>query len=84
MKRVGFWAFVRKESLHILRDPRTMLIVLGIPVVQLLLFGSALSTEVNNLDFSVAAPHRSEAVRQLVERIAANDCFTFRGYVAPQ
>ncbi len=84
MKRVGFWAFVRKESLHILRDPRTMLIVLGIPVVQLLLFGFALSTEVNNLDFSVAAPHRSEAVRQLVERIAANDCFTFRGYVDPQ
>lgn len=84
MKRIGFWAFVRKESLHILRDPRTMLIVLGIPVVQLLLFGFALSTEVNNLDFSVAAPHRSEAVRQLVERIAANDCFTFRGYVDPQ
>lgn len=83
MKRNGFWAFVRKEALHIVRDPRTMLIVLGIPVVQLLLFGFALSTEVNNLDFAVAAPHRSEAVRQVVERIAANDCFTFRGYVDP-
>lgn len=81
MKRNGFFAFVRKESLHILRDPRTMLVVLGIPVVQLLLFGFALSTEVNNLDFAVAAPHRSEAVRSVVERIAANDCFTFRGYV---
>lgn len=80
-KRNGFFAFVRKEALHILRDPRTMLIVLGIPVVQLLLFGFALSTEVNNLDFAVAAPHRSEAVRRVVERIAANDCFTFRGYV---
>lgn len=81
MKRNGFFAFIRKESLHILRDPRTMLVVLGIPVVQLLLFGFALSTEVNNLDFAVAAPHRSEAVRSVVERIAANDCFTFRGYV---
>lgn len=84
MKRNGFFAFVRKESLHILRDPRTMLVVLGIPVVQLLLFGFALSTEVNNLDFAVAAPHRSEAVRSVVERIAANDCFTFRGYVEAQ
>lgn len=84
MKRNGFFAFVRKESLHILRDPRTMLVVLGIPVVQLLLFGFALSTEVNNLDFAVAAPHRSEAVRRVVERIAANDCFTFRGYVEAQ
>lgn len=81
MKRNGFRAFVRKEALHILRDPRTMLIVLGIPVVQLLLFGFALSTEINHLDFAVAAPHRSEAVRQVVERIAANDSFTFRGYV---
>lgn len=84
MKRNGFFAFVRKESLHILRDPRTMLVVLGIPVVQLLLFGFTLSTEVNNLDFAVAAPHRSEAVRRVVERIAANDCFTFRGYVEAQ
>lgn len=84
MKKNGFFAFVRKESLHILRDPRTMLVVLGIPVVQLLLFGFALSTEVNNLDFAVAAPHRSEAVRRVVERIAANDCFTFRGYVEAQ
>ncbi len=84
MKKNGFFAFVRKVSLHILRDPRTMLVVLGIPVVQLLLFGFALSTEVNNLDFAVAAPHRSEAVRRVVERIAANDCFTFRGYVEAQ
>lgn len=79
--RNGFLAFVRKEALHILRDPRTMLIVLGIPVVQLLLFGFAISTEVNNIDFAVAAPHPSEAVRRVVERIAANDYFTFRGWV---
>lgn len=77
----GFLAFVRKETLHILRDPRTMLIVLGIPVVELLLFGFAISTEVNNIDFAVAAPHPSEAVRQLVERIASNDSFTFRGFL---
>ena len=77
----GFLSFVRKETLHILRDPRTMLIVLGIPVVELLLFGFAISTEVNNIDFAVAAPHPSEAVRQLVERIASNDSFTFRGFL---
>lgn len=79
----GFLSFVRKETLHILRDRRTMLIVLGIPVVQLLLFGFALSTEVRNLDVAVAAPHRTEHLRQQVRRIAANPQFTFRGYVAP-
>ena len=39
----GFLSFVKKEMLHILRDRRTMLIVLGIPVMQLLLFGFAIS-----------------------------------------
>ena len=77
----GFASFVRKETLHIFRDPRTMLIALLMPVVQFLLFGFALSTEVNNVDVAVVAPHRSETVRQAVERMAANPNFTFTGYI---
>ena len=67
----GFGSFVRKEMLHILRDRRTMLIVLLMPVVQMLLFGFAISTEVNNVDFAVVAPKRSESIRQQVERLSA-------------
>lgn len=77
----GFASFVRKETLHIFRDPRTMLIALLMPVVQILLFGFALSTEVNNVDVAVVAPHRSETVRQAVERMAANPNFTFTSYI---
>lgn len=77
----GFASFVRKETLHIFRDPRTMLIALLMPVIQILLFGFALSTEVNNVDVAVVAPHRSETVRQAVERMAANPNFTFTGYI---
>ena len=77
----GFFSFVRKETLHILRDRRTMLIVLLMPVVQLLLFGFAISVEVNNIDFAVVASHPTEAVRRQVERIAANPYFTFGGYI---
>ena len=77
----GFASFVRKETLHIFRDPRTMLIALLMPVVQILLFGFALSTEVNNVDVAVVAPHRSETVRQAVERMPANPNFTFTGYI---
>ncbi len=77
----GFASFVRKETLHIFRDPRTMLIALLMPVVQILLFGFALSTEVNNVDVAVVAPHRSETVRQAVEWMAANPNFTFTGYI---
>ena len=63
----GFLSFVRKETLHIVRDPRTMLVVLGIPVVQLLLFGFAISTEVNNVNVAVVAPHPTEAVIELLQ-----------------
>lgn len=58
-----------------------MLIALLMPEVQILLFGFALSTEVNNVDVAVVAPHRSETVRQAVERMAANPNFTFTGYI---
>lgn len=78
----GFLSFVKKEALHIVRDPRTMLIVLLMPVVQVLLFGFAMNTEVTDIEVAVVAPHPTEAVRQAVERIAANPYFTFRGCIA--
>ncbi len=80
----GFLSFVRKETLHIIRDPRTMLVVLLMPIVQMLLFGFAISTEINNIDFAVVAPKQSETIRRQVERLAVNDYFTFKGYIAPQ
>ena len=44
-----FISFVRKEFYHIFRDLRTMLILLGMPVVQIILFGFAITTEVKNV-----------------------------------
>lgn len=79
----GFISFVKKETLHILRDPRTMLITLLMPVVQVLLFGFAISTEINNIDVAVVAPNRTESVRRAVERVASNPYFTFKGYIPP-
>ena len=78
----GFLSFVKKEALHILRDKRTMLIVLFLPIVQILLFGFAISTEMNNIDFAVVAPNRTETIRQQIERMEANPYFTFKGYIS--
>lgn len=77
----NFGSFVKKETLHILRDRRTMLVVLLIPVVLMTLFGFAISTEINNIDVAVVAPHRTESVRQAVERMASNPYCTFKGYI---
>lgn len=76
-----FLSFVKKESLHILRDKRTMLIVILIPVVLMVLFGFAISTEVNDIRIAAVAPDRTDGVKDAVERLARNDYFTFCGYI---
>ena len=78
----GFASFVKKEILHILRDRRTMLIVLLMPAVLMLLFGFAISTEVNNIDMAAVVPKRSEEVRKALERISNNPYFTYKGTVS--
>lgn len=81
-KGKSFLAFVRKEIVHILRDPRTMLIALLIPVVQMILFGFAISTEVNNIDVLVAAPKINPAVEAKVSQLSHNPYVTFKGYIS--
>ena len=68
----GFLKFVKKEMLHILRDSRTMLIALLMPVVQILLFGFAISTEVNNVNVAVVVPKWSEDIRHCVKSYNIN------------
>ncbi|MDR0420096.1 MAG: ABC transporter permease [Prevotellaceae bacterium] len=71
-----FLSFVKKEFYHILRDRRTILILLVMPAIQIILFGFAISTEVKNTPIAVFDPSKDDATRQITERIAANDYFT--------
>ncbi len=71
-----FGAFVKKEFYHILRDKRTMLIVLVMPVVLIILFGFALSTEVRNVNIAILSPSSDPTVRQIAERLDASEYFT--------
>jgi len=75
-KQHTFLAFVRKEFYHILRDVRTMMILLGMPVVQIILFGFAISTEVKNIKVAILDPTPNELTRQITERIGAGEYFT--------
>jgi len=71
-----FFAFVRKEFRHVLRDKRTMLILLGMPVAQIILFGFAISTEIRNIDTALLVPDMGENVRKLSEKFDASDYFS--------
>ncbi len=48
------WAVLQKEFIQTLRDRRTLVIQLGLPVMQLLIFGYALSTNVEHLPLVIA------------------------------
>ena len=70
-----FIAFVIKETKHILRDKRTMLILFGMPVVMMLLFGFAITTDVKNVRTVVVASEMSPRTQQAVERLAQSEYF---------
>ncbi len=70
-----FVSFVVKEAKHILRDRRTMLILFGIPIVQMLIFGFAISTDVKNVRCVVVLSSVDHQTQALVEKIGANEYF---------
>ena len=45
-----FFAFVKKEFLHIFRDTKTLLVLVGLPTALIVLFGFAISTEIRNVN----------------------------------
>lgn len=71
-----FISFVNKEFYHIFRDKRTMLILLVMPVVQILLFGFAITTEVKNVRIAVFDPSKDASTQHIKERFQASDYFT--------
>ncbi len=70
-----FESFIIKEAQHILRDKRTMLILFGMPVVMMLLFGFAISTDVRNVRTAVVLSHVNHQTHKMVERLGANEYF---------
>ena len=71
-----FLSFVIKEAKHILRDKRTMLILFGMPVVLMFLFGFAITTDVKNVRTVVVTSQTDYQTQQAVERLAQSEYFT--------
>lgn len=74
-------SLIKKEALHIIRDRRTMVITLVMPLVLLMLFGFAISTEVNDVRVAVVADRHTPRTRDIIAGMAADDYFTFKGIV---
>jgi len=74
MKR--FNAFVIKEFYHILRDWQTLLILIGMPIAQILLFGFAISNEIKEVKVAIIDPVKSQHTRNITEKILTSEYFT--------
>ena len=77
-----FISFVIKEARHIVRDKRTMLILFGMPIVLMLIFGFAITTDVRNVRTVVVTSSMDHLTRQAVDRLAASEYFTITAAVA--
>ena len=73
-----FIAFIKKEFYHILRDKRTMLILIGMPVVQIILFGFAISTEVRNVQTAVLINSANTDIQRIVDQLDASEYFNVK------
>jgi ABC-2 type transport system permease protein len=81
MKLRRLWAVARKESLHVRRDPRSLVLALGIPMLMLLMFGYALTLDVDHVPFVVWDQSGTPQSRDLLARFTASRYFDFRGAV---
>ena len=70
-----FFVFVKKEFRHIWRDKRTMFILLGMPVVQIVIFGFALTNEVKNAKIAILDPSHDVASQELITELNASRNF---------
>lgn len=70
-----FLTFVKKEFAHVLRDRKTLFILFGMPVMQILIFGFALTNEVKNSQIVVVDQAKDQVSQRLITRIESSRYF---------
>jgi len=79
MNRERVASMIRKEFVQMRRDPATLRLMLAVPLVQLMIFGYAIRTDVRNLPTVVFDQSRSQESREFVQRLTATGNFVLRG-----
>ncbi len=70
-----FFSFVKKEFYHIFRDKRTMLILFGIPIAQVLLFGYVITNELKNVKIAVWDKSKDHVTLEIINKITSSGFF---------
>jgi ABC-2 type transport system permease protein len=75
--RNSFIAFIQKEFRHIFRDKRTLIILFGIPIAQVLLFGFVITNELKNVKIAIWDRSHDAQTRRLTQKILSSGFFNF-------
>lgn len=76
------WAIARKEAVHIRRDPRSLILAIGIPILMIILFGYALTLDVDRVPFVVWDQSNTPASRELTAQFDASRYFSLQRAVS--
>lgn len=79
MKR--FIGFVKKEFYHIFRDRRSLFILFGMPIAQILLFGFAITNEINNVDIAILDHSKDATTQEIINKISASKYFSVNQFL---
>ncbi|TYB76681.1 ABC transporter permease [Bizionia gelidisalsuginis] len=79
MKR--FIGFVKKEFYHIFRDKRSLFILFGMPIAQIMLFGFAITNEINNVDIAILDHSKDATTTEIINKISASKYFSIKQMV---
>ncbi|KAA3642609.1 MAG: ABC transporter permease [Bacteroidetes bacterium] len=79
MKR--FIGFVKKEFYHIFRDKRSLFILFGMPIAQIMLFGFAITNEINNVDIAILDKSQDATTEEIINKISASNYFSIQQYL---
>lgn len=77
----SFKAFITKEFKQIYRDKRTLVVLFGMPIIMMILFGYAIRNEVQNAKVMVLDASRDDITRQLISKIDASNYFSVEGSI---
>ncbi|MFH0786553.1 MAG: ABC transporter permease [Pseudomonadota bacterium] len=81
MRLPRIWAMARKEFIHIFRDPRSLGMGIAIPMIMLILFGYALTLDVDKVPLVIWDQNRSQASREFISHFLGSRYFSLQGYV---
>jgi ABC-2 type transport system permease protein len=70
-----FWGFVVKEFYHIFRDPRSLLILFGMPIIQVLLFGYVITNEIKDAKVAVLDQSKDLVTQKITQKMLSSGYF---------